>query len=818
MPKDTKIPAKTSDLENDSGFLTEETDPSVPEWAKQSKKPSYTADEVGALPKDTKIPAKTSDLENDSGFIDKTALEGKLDKNLGVENANMILGTDESGNVIAKTGTIGTSASDNTLHATVEKQENPSIDDGFEREMKHLMFHGKSTQVQENDIVPTPARAVPINSRKVLANGEYVELRSLKETSNLFDYRLYILLNSEYFSLSDDGNGIKILKPDDRDISEIAYELDFDINTYLSFMWDGDNGQGIELQVWIKYESGDWQEYSTVSDGLSKATLGVGNNEKIKMRFKFVGVAGAEKINIGLYDYSQNVTSYIAPTIRDYKIINHVDKTAKIIRNVHEVNLNNLNFVYNDTKTDYSRFYTSVNPALKYVGKIYSNVFTSYGAYDYTKEAIYGGNSYGGKVISITVKDSNITEHTQEALLAYINNPNAVAYYALETLTEETIIYSTDDTTEIGLSWQDTTSPSPTIKSEVTKIDKIDCTVCKKNLFDLEKAKNKENWIPAIEQVGYSDFIIKVIKGKQYTFSYDGMLNVGLAFYAGIVINQKDITSSSISEWFYHSKLSNLIINKHTFLATEDYVSLRINSANIDTGLEHLQDIQLEVGDTRTKYEPHQFQPISITLPQPLYENDIANVESGNYEYEMQKYVVTGDEVFYQDYQAQLGYYGRYFILNNIDYDDKTTSTKCYCNMLQHIPYAWSIGKEGVCQNVNKQIHLKFSNDRLGIADDTPVEEKRTAFANYLKQLYASKNPLYVVVKVAKTTQPIPPEDLEQLKKLKTFTGVTNVICNAPISFEYEQAIQIVINKILEQITTSKTNILTLEKEVINNV
>ena len=68
------IPSKTSDLTNDSGFLTSipdeyvteteltakgyltsytETDPTVPAWAKQPKKPSYTADEVGALSAET---------------------------------------------------------------------------------------------------------------------------------------------------------------------------------------------------------------------------------------------------------------------------------------------------------------------------------------------------------------------------------------------------------------------------------------------------------------------------------------------------------------------------------------------------------------------------------------------------------------------------------------------------------------------------------------------------------------------------------------------------------------------------------------------
>ena len=46
-----------------------ETDPTVPDWAKQATKPSYTASEVGALPSSTVIPTKVSQLTNDSGFI-----------------------------------------------------------------------------------------------------------------------------------------------------------------------------------------------------------------------------------------------------------------------------------------------------------------------------------------------------------------------------------------------------------------------------------------------------------------------------------------------------------------------------------------------------------------------------------------------------------------------------------------------------------------------------------------------------------------------------------------------------------------------------
>ena len=38
------------------GGIVQETDPTVPAWAKQPEKPTYTAEEVGALPASTVIP------------------------------------------------------------------------------------------------------------------------------------------------------------------------------------------------------------------------------------------------------------------------------------------------------------------------------------------------------------------------------------------------------------------------------------------------------------------------------------------------------------------------------------------------------------------------------------------------------------------------------------------------------------------------------------------------------------------------------------------------------------------------------------------
>lgn len=57
--------------------VVEETDPTVPEWAKQPERPKYTAEEVGALSADTKIPTKLNELEEDNEHLTVSIAEKK---------------------------------------------------------------------------------------------------------------------------------------------------------------------------------------------------------------------------------------------------------------------------------------------------------------------------------------------------------------------------------------------------------------------------------------------------------------------------------------------------------------------------------------------------------------------------------------------------------------------------------------------------------------------------------------------------------------------------------------------------------------------
>lgn len=63
------------------GGIEVETDPTVPAWAKQPTKPTYTAFEVGALPASIVIPTvptKVSAFQNDAGYMKKSDVDSAL--------------------------------------------------------------------------------------------------------------------------------------------------------------------------------------------------------------------------------------------------------------------------------------------------------------------------------------------------------------------------------------------------------------------------------------------------------------------------------------------------------------------------------------------------------------------------------------------------------------------------------------------------------------------------------------------------------------------------------------------------------------------
>lgn len=80
-----------------TGGITQETDPTVPSWAKQPNKPTYTAEEVGALPNTTVIPTVPTTLPNPQPIvINGVSYDGSEKKEITIqaEDGGIVTETD----------------------------------------------------------------------------------------------------------------------------------------------------------------------------------------------------------------------------------------------------------------------------------------------------------------------------------------------------------------------------------------------------------------------------------------------------------------------------------------------------------------------------------------------------------------------------------------------------------------------------------------------------------------------------------------------------------------------------------------------------
>ena len=377
-------------------------------------------------------------------------LNGKLDKFQGEENAGLTLIVDEDGNLkLGSSKDVYTKNEVNYLladkmdkpYADVEINNDTTLNDCLSGNFKINTISGNTVQNVEENIVPTPARPIPIVSKKTLVGGEYVELRSLKESVNVWDLKPYInSLAPSMKDIVDENNNvtlmgwglnaitglINLLKPNTTYSIRATLEmvekkagenLTLAGNTIGMLLFRGSSDPLGSVGVWIIDSKNVAQgqsltltkTFTTPADLTNCAILWYTERYTDSDNKAFYSTVTFRDIT--LVESSTAPTSYIAPTTRDYKIVDHTNKKAWIERNIQVINLNDLIFSYGGPNGDSEgvRFYAPVTPQLKNAGEIYSNVFESLSAYNYTKEGIYGGNTQGDKTLSIIVKDSNIT-------------------------------------------------------------------------------------------------------------------------------------------------------------------------------------------------------------------------------------------------------------------------------------------------------------------------------------------------------------------------------------------------------------------------
>lgn len=336
-------------------------------------------------------------------------------------------------------------------------------------------------------------------------------------------------------------------------------------------------------------------------------------------------------------------------------------------------------------------------------------------------------------------------------------------------------------------------SPSPEYPQEITAIEQVSGSVVGKNLFDVS---NIETIVTALINNNDGSITVTASSGDSAINSRktldeltNGLLKVGNTYTLSF------ISTGSTKSIYLKTSLFGWNSGERHVITQKDLDSIVFFYANGVSTTTTISEIQIELGSTATDYEPYTEQPFSFTPPQPLYSTpdgsvaDIVNVQSEQYEYNMSGEVVfdgSTDEAW-NLYSAQQGFY--------INLNDmlKGVRLKGFCDKFQNVQ-----------RGNSKRIIFGLNNTRLHV---TYVNEYATTVDEWRQWL--SENPITVVYPLATpTAQPIPAETLAILRALKSNNGVTNVICNAPVSFQYEQSLQIVIKNIWNAIGQTNANIL----------
>lgn len=720
------------------------------------------------------------DVECEDGKGLDEVLNEKLDKNQGVENAGktMVVGAD--GNLV-----VGDSSPKNVYtkeevdyllddkmdkpYVPIEVTDNATITDALAGNLKIDMIKGNTYQNVETDIVPIPQRPVPINSRKVLANGEYVELRSLKETGNLFDINFIKLWGnySDGMTILDDGT-VKVtnndatlwpLKTKSITIPKSAnYTIKYDFETISG----GANSGWISL---VNMSNDNQKIFST-----SGKTLYLDAGDYYVRFYRGQGATDVENnivqySNIVLVEGTSAPSTYVAPTVRDYKIVDHTTQTSKIVRNVNQFELPT-DFSWNDTD-----YYPSISGNVLPEDK--KGVYDTrvYNLINYTTEPYFGYSNTSGLYLGFSECDTYWELNNSDEVNAFLTRVKEdgkpfIFQYQLATPVEETIAYVETDTSEVGYSWQDTTSPSPTIKSEIKGVEEIDILKTGKNLFDFSKIKEIDGLT-----IDYENKTITLMANVNNA----GYVNNLKDLMGGYKIGEKYVMSAKTSNpealrIIYFLDIKNNIKFDEPFTLTEEMLNSpfawynNIESENQNV----ISNIQIEQSDTATAYEPYTEQHVNITLPKPLYENDVANVESGEYEYCTKNTTIDfnrfdGNLDLIQDNTVRY-YFHKSFVqeLDGIILD--TLLFDCFTNV----------------NDDSDTIHFKIggnNNEYIFMY----IPRGHTDDVAYVKEYLSSLNPIANFAVETKTTQPIPEEDLTKLKSLKTNAGVNNIFVGGEV-------------------------------------
>lgn len=342
--------------------------------------------------------------------------------------------------------------------------------------------------------------------------------------------------------------------------------------------------------------------------------------------------------------------------------------------------------------------------------------------------------------------------------------------------------------------------PSPINPQPITAISQFDGAPTGINLFDMSTFV-EENFI--YQTSSQKCMLVKLKPNTTYTISRDGTGGYQSGQYLFIY---NDINKSDIGQIIN----SNMQVNKQniTFITLDTgylYIGYNMNNS-LQTILDIIKYIQLELGTTATPYTPYVAQSFTYTPTNPMYStqdgsiSDYVDVAKGMEVYSLSPVVFDGstDEnmsVFQQSFLENTVRINIAQFTNIEEYQVSDTLKQIF--MSDKLKFVYNAALDDEHFFFQNGVVIFLNKNRLNSLDVSGVRE------------FLSQNPITIyMLRKTPTEIPIPQEQLAILRALYTYNGVTNFLCNSDVSFDYEQSLQIVIQNIWKAIGQTNANIL----------
>lgn len=220
--------------------------------------------------------------------------------------------------------------------------------------------------------------------------------------------------------------------------------------------------------------------------------------------------------------------------------------------------------------------------------------------------------------------------------------------------------------------------------------------------------------------------------------------------------------------------VDNGVIKTNPLNKRKAYVSIFPANETTVKKLTERFDIQCELGNVATPYQPYKEQTLTITSDRPITKWDRLVEQGGEigWLYNTDKYIVTGQESFETKPSYVMEETVDFAFMNNKQSGIRKAADN-FCNRLTYVDSVWSkhdvgFGISGV------EVHIRLPLEAIGASSSDESAVIKTKFSEYLKKKYDGGGP-FVFYHKSKTTEfiPLPQSEQNAIRALKTYYPTT---------------------------------------------